>query len=226
MEGVKKAKELGVKYLLKTRSDMRIYQIGSIDFLINLVEMHPVYDDRLKLKKRIVTADFRCLGTQFWPFFLGDQWSFGLVEDMMAYWNMTPIDTKGYDLYALQSKDSSGRSLFTKKERTEMGLLAEADVVIDFIKRVTGEIPEISIRNYWDIIKNYFLVADRRLLDFYWYKYDIRYEENLHNGCYSRNDSEEKCYTYSWNYLSWFNLYCGSKQYDGAYEKFCESHFY
>lgn len=226
MQGMRKAKELGVSYLLKTRSDMRIYQIGSIDFLINVVEKTPVYDNRLGLKKRIIAGDFRCLGTQFWPFFLGDQWSFGIVEDMLTYWNMSQIDQKDYDLQYLQTKDISGRSRFTKKERIQKGLLAEADIMIDFIKRATGESPEISIENYWNIVKKYFAVVDRRILDFYWYKYDIRYEENLHNGSYSRTDSREKCYTYTWNYLSWYNLYCGSRQYDKEYERFCETYFY
>lgn len=205
---------------------MRLYKVGSLDFMRNIIENHPICDEGLKLKKRIVTADFRCLGTQYWPFFIGDQWSFGLTEDMLRYWDMTPCGEGGYDAYILQRKDKDGRRLFSRKERTSKRLLAEGNIVLDFISRQTEKKPDITVEEYWEFVRKYVTVIDRRLVDFYWFKYDCRFEENLHNGSYSRADSDKSYYTYSWDFLSWCNLYYGSKKYRADFEKLSETNDY
>lgn len=226
MAGLRMAEGLGMKYVLKSRSDMRLYKVGSLDFMRNIIENHPICDEGLKLKKRIVTADFRCLGTQYWPFFIGDQWSFGLTEDMLRYWDMTPCGEGGYDAYILQRKDKDGRRLFSRKERTSKRLLAEGNIVLDFISRQTEKKPDITVEEYWEFVRKYVTVIDRRLVDFYWFKYDCRFEENLHNGSYSRADSDKSYYTYSWDFLSWCNLYYGSKKYRADFEKLSETNDY
>ncbi len=83
--GIQKAKELGAELVLKTRTDQRIYEVSTKEFLCNLVEAFPVVKG-YKQKKRIIglgmaTFKYRLSGPS-------DMLLFGDIEDMLLFWDL------------------------------------------------------------------------------------------------------------------------------------------
>lgn len=99
--GIDKAVELGLKYVLKTRCDQRMYGIDSLKFLKNMTECFPVLHCQLQ-RKRIITNN---TGTntginRTTPHHLSDFFMFGDITDMKLYWSsdivMTPVYVEAY----------------------------------------------------------------------------------------------------------------------------------
>jgi len=83
--GIKKAKELGAKYVLKIRSDI---VIGSLHFLSTLKNFHSFFSSNILpgQKGRIIVDSmntYRCR-----PFSVSDHFSFGYISDMVLMWTL------------------------------------------------------------------------------------------------------------------------------------------
>src|SRR6185503_18530873 len=89
--GIFKAKELGVKYVMKTRTDQRIYGLNVVDYFINLIRIFPLKNINVQKERLIVpslnTYLFRIYG-------ISDMTMFGDIDDMILYWNADYDDRK------------------------------------------------------------------------------------------------------------------------------------
>ena len=82
LQGARRAKELGAKYVLKNRSDLRIYKEFSFEYLKSLLGAYPVLGTKVPLKGRIVTF-VGATGQLFLPYWLQDFLYFGYMDDII-----------------------------------------------------------------------------------------------------------------------------------------------
>lgn len=80
--GIKKAEELSCKYVLKTRTDIRIYETGISNFLISLLEMFPSKSQNQS--ERIIGID---INTHKYGIGISDIFQFGTTEEMLKIWD-------------------------------------------------------------------------------------------------------------------------------------------
>jgi len=151
--GMKKAKELGALYALKTRTDQRIYGRHVMEFLLNLLEIFPL-EKSSKQKKRIIGVSWNTKLEIIYNF--SDIFQFGTIEDMCAYWAHDPIAERQGD----KTTFINGAHMTT-----------EAQLFTRFLKRVGVEFT--ASREEWQkTVATQTVVIDAFPLDLYFYKYD------------------------------------------------------
>lgn len=187
--GVLHAKELGAEYALKTRTDVRIYDPDSTEYLHNVLQSFPVRGKGTQ-KNRIVGVSLNSFKYRLYG--LSDINLFGQIDDMLAYWSA------GLDI---------GGSTFS---HMKVGL-CEVYLATEFLKKM-GHSIEWTLIDSWRAFADNFIFVDVQSLDLYWNKY-ARMKEYRYI-CYDavKNDQEM-------TFKEWLNLYTGLSNKESVNEK-------
>lgn len=152
--GLQKAKELGAKYAIKTRTDQRMYNKNAIQLFLNLDKLYPPDEDSSQTRRLFLPN----LGTlKYRPYGVGDMLMFGHIDDMLEYWGI-PQDTRN-----IQLKDSFS-ILDTAKTR-----ITEVYIATEYLKKL-GYNFDWTLEDTWQVYGKYFCIFDHSLLDLFWYK--------------------------------------------------------
>lgn len=178
--GIAKARELGAEYVLKTRSDQRIYAPNAMEFLFGLVNAFPVKEGFVQ-KKRIAAVSLNSFKYRMYG--ISDMNIFGHIDDVERYWS-APLDN---------SNDKTVGPASLPKP------LCEVYVATAFLKSIKREV-KWNLEDCWQCWADHFVVADKEALDIYWYKYarmrEYRYPQ--YDGI--KNNQEM-------NFKEWLNIY-------------------
>lgn len=163
--GVCKAQELGCKYILKTRTDQRIYMPQVLSFLIRLHEYYPI-KVQCKTKGRLITCGMSTFSTRLYN--ISDMLVFGKTEDILRYYSC-PLDSRDHS--KLEKPDSKCYCNYRQ-------------YCADYSKLRTGEIwftshyiESLGFQLKWThedsdyFRRELFIIVDDSMLDFYWPKY-------------------------------------------------------
>lgn len=184
--GIKRAEESGAEYILKTRTDQRIYGVNVLDFFHNLLKTFPPKTG-YKQKERVIGVSLNTFKYRLYD--LSDMVVFGLLEDMKLFWSAAP-DNRPY-------KDDANltQGEFSRLRICEMYLTSE------FLKNIGREL-KWTIEDSWQAMADHFIVVDQQSLDLYWHKYNKHKEfRYLKYGAILNNREM--------SFLEWFNLYKG-----------------
>ena len=102
LAGMKKAKELGCQYAMKTRTDQRIYANDVLQYFRNLQEMFPSGDPEL-MPQRLVYIS-RGSAFRYFPFYLGDFVVFGTMDEMIKLYSVKR-DDRPNDFHKVRSEE-------------------------------------------------------------------------------------------------------------------------
>jgi hypothetical protein len=187
--GINKAKELGVEYAIKTRTDQRINAPNIESFLFNIINVFPLNPSIVKQKKRIVGLSLNTFKYRMYG--LSDMFTYGHIDDMLLYWGI-PLDTRIFGVKEIETANKTLRN-FAKWRICEVFLTTE------FLKNVDFKL-EWTLEDSWKAFSNHFCVVDKQSFDLYWGKYGFledrwkKYDKNI-------NVFEEL------NFKEWLNLY-------------------
>jgi hypothetical protein len=188
-EGIKKAKELGAKYVLKTRTDQRIYNSQSFKYFDALLQTFPLKNENIQ-KERLIAISLNTF--KYRPYSISDMTMYGTIDDMQLYWCI-PHSEGGSVLPA-------GHSIidWVKARQAEIYFTAR------FIESLGG-VPSFSIAHSWRFYKEHFCIIDREAIDLYWHKYETykEYRKLRYDGVY--NDAEM-------NFNEWLMLYTNQNE--------------
>lgn len=207
--GIKKAKDLGVEYVAKTRTDQRINRRDIFNYLINMLMLFSI-DETSNQKKRVVTLSMT-YGNMFYPYFMSDFFYFGTTEDMMAVFNMG-LDTREKFIMPPNS---------TRREYAEKLYAPEAFILKHYLVKM-GCSGDGTIKDYWDGVRKFLICVDMKTLDIKWPKYDGKYRLHIYYGDYFYDDNDEKLKTENFDFVNWFNLYMGTLKYNTELEKYAD----
>ena len=172
--GIALAVQMGLRYVLKTRTDQRMYGIGTLQFFINLLEQFPIRDGSTQ-KKRIVGFNVTTT-TRYLPYHLSDLFMFGATEDMKTYWDIPLI---------MDKTDKRGPIV---ERRLFMGFLRNTgwdgkDTEEDFL-RALGErcvvVGNESVDLYWP--KYFDRRREHRILDYQYPTFEISFKKWLNKA--------------------------------------------
>ncbi len=158
MGGLRRAKELGCAYALKTRTDHRIYNKNIFETMTNMLEYFAP-SERSGQRKRIL---FTHGGNKYQPYMTPDVFAFGDTDDMLEYWS-APLVSK-----------SNPYPLF----------LPEMYLTTTFLKK-KGWPMLWDVNHWWDVYRECFLAIDWHDVELYWYKYR-RFREYMDRKHYHR----------------------------------------
>ncbi|MDH3201725.1 MAG: WavE lipopolysaccharide synthesis family protein [Myxococcales bacterium] len=161
--GVQRAVELGAEWVLKTRTDQRLYQESFMSMLISMAKTFPVasgYEQR-----------FRIFGVgqgslKYAPYHVTDQTVFGHAEDMLKYWDVPP---KLEDPPVHWPKNL--REVYHQVPVGELcrSGAAESRLASGFLERV-GRPLSWTLVDHWKALRDHFCFVDHGMVDLYWVK--------------------------------------------------------
>lgn len=192
--GILAAQKLNVSYVLKTRTDQRIYNEKALSYYKDLLKTFPVEPGK-KPRGRIITTDINTLKYRLYS--LSDMTLFGFFDDMLNYWS-TNLDTRENAEHAYKNISEWSRLR-----------LCEVFLSANYLEKM-GEKLEWTISDSWKKYIDYFCIADRTALDLYWFKYEKNKE--YRNKNYAGNFMNEE-----FSFADWLRLY-NSKDFTDAPE--------
>lgn len=184
LEGIRYAQNIGAEYVLKSRTDQRMYAVNAVEFMINLLNTFPIATGHSQ-KRRIISASLATL--KYRPYGVSDMFMFGHVDDMLTYWN-PPLDTREVSLGATSTIRD-----FTKSA------ICEIYLTTNYLKKIGKEV-EWTLKDSLKAYADHFIIVDHQSLDLYWHKYDHHQEQRFMNYDTIKND---RLLTFA----DWFNLY-------------------
>jgi hypothetical protein len=194
--GINKAKELGAEYVLKNRTDQRMYDPNSLAFLYNLTKNFPVAAG-YRQKKRIIGLDFATLKNRMHE--IGDMLVYGQIDDMLIYWGI-PLETPEYSaaLKMETGKITAGQRGPLKQSEFP---ICEKKLTVHFLESI-GRTLTWTFADSQQSLADHFCVVDADDLDLYWHKY-ARLREHRRRF-YDQSDFWEK---HRLSFAEWLNIY-------------------
>ena len=159
---LKFAKEIGAKYSIKTRADIRINKNNLETFLLSLIRTFPAKKNNY-IKSRIIVPSL--ITFKYRIYSLSDIVMFGETEDLIKYFDKETF-AEGLKKFNLNENNLL---------KNETPIIAEIFLCSRFVNNLEGKI-SWELNNWWTTLKNYFCVIDNSSLDLFWYKYDWEYE--------------------------------------------------
>ena len=214
--GVRHAVEQGASWVMKTRTDQRLYEPNVMPFLIGLADTFPITGTdaaRGTQHKRIIGVGHGSL--KFAPYHLTDQTVFGTAQDMLVYWTPPLQDSD------LVSRWTSDREQIYHSESigaASKDAVAESYLASHFLMRM-GRKVDWTIEDSWRAYRDHFCVTDYGTTDFYWVKSQT-YTRREMNKTYDHITNRQEL-----SFLEWVLLHSGqlpiqsARRYGSALDK-------
>ncbi len=226
IEGIKKARSLGAKYVLKNRSDYRIYREFTFEFLKNLLDLYPITRnsidaDKVKIIERIITIP-GWPGQIFMPYWIQYFIYFGRTEDVYNFFDI-PFDSrniKDRGKFMVENYGSCADGHVIQSIPNPETYMTRA-----FLSKYVES--DMNVKLFWERIRDFFIIIDHEDLNAYWHKYDkFRNISRLYTepGEYCKDAYEDFEYLKDWDpyknitFADFLNIYCKSY----IYEKWME----
>jgi hypothetical protein len=162
LAGIHAATEAGCQYVLKTRTDTRMYAGNIAPFLVGLLTQFPVRGTR-NATGRLAVLDWAT--RLFLPQHPADILMFGHIEDMTAYWSAELCEERDIP-------DSTHRQHFAELLNP---LVPEIYLCRRYLKKL-GYDYQPTVASWWNVLGDLFVVVDRTQLGHFWWKYDYQAE--------------------------------------------------
>jgi|GEM_PF-811365 len=186
--GIVHAEQSGATYVLKTRSDYRIYNPYFFIDALNLLNAFPLSPATQSMQKMrlIALSDLN----RYVIYSVQDRNMFGHMTDMIKYWSPPEDD-----------RDKPGDDLQNPLQLARFGY-AESYLFTRYMSGIGREL-KWSLTDFWDILKEHFVIMDEAAADAYWCKHvrnlEYRYKQYTFNSNFER-----------FGFLDWLRLYQGN----------------
>lgn len=178
--GIEALEAAGVKYVLKTRSDQRIYNPNALAFLMSLTKTFTPQEGQ---GSRLVSCG---VARQNFMYFPSDMLVFGHIADQKKFWNVRD--------YAFMSCNTEATSL---KDR----VWTESYLCRNYLAQLGVPVKE-TFADSTNLMGRYFVTIDRQMLDLFWPKYNYRYLDTFQT--YGQHPKEES------TFANWLVAYSGA----------------
>lgn len=213
LAGVKKAKEIGCEFAVKTRTDQRVCKPFIFDTMISAIKLFPSSSGQ---KGRIVTLGAGG-GGMFTLYFSCDFLYLGYTDDLINVFS-APLDNRDYKEIPTNIGIKKSR-----RENSEMMYPPEIYILKHYCKDILKLSGEDTVKEYWNVTKNYLICYGMNDVDLMWNKYNKLYDLNHYSSAYyGSKDSPKRLSTMCFDFFNWLNLYTGKIQYDKSYEQYAD----
>lgn len=176
-KGMLEAKKFDKKYVLKSRTDMRITMPGVLEMLYQYLKMYPISEEKNKKQKfRLILFGVYL----FHPYQAGDFFCFGETNDLINYYN---IDCE------LSAAPTVGANTMIDNKWTYRMLFespqGENAINIHYFSKMNGKV-ECELEEWWKVISEYIIALPLSFLNPIWLKYDYNHELNYITMSYRR----------------------------------------
>jgi hypothetical protein len=184
--GVEIAKKSGSEFVLKVRTDQRLYATNTYGFFKNLLSIFPVSSENAR--NRIIGVSLNTFMYRMYG--LSDMLMFGHVDDIMKFW--------GVKLDEREPEYPFDANKATLRDFAEWNV-CEVYLTTEYLKSV-GHTPKWTLEDSLNVFKKYFCIIDKESIDLFWNKYTtLEYR-------WSRYDLEENVFR-EISFRDWLEIY-------------------
>ncbi len=194
LQGLKRAKELGYEYAIKTRTDQRFYAENTKEYLFNLLKTFPLSSAINTQKERLVCASLNTF--KYRRYGISDMFTFGHMADLLLLWDIDLQDN---------SSPSHDEAIINQHFISPV----ESFITTSFLKKISINY-NWELNDSWKIFAEHFIVINKEDIDFYWPKYnkEQEYRKLLYDNIYHLQEL---------SFREWINLHSGIKDKDLNY---------
>ena len=161
--GVVAARELGAQFVLKTRTDQRIYHPSLETYLFNILKYYPLLPDFPGQMKRLVGIS---LGTfKYRLYGVSDMFLYGHIDDMVRYWDI-PLDAR---IDSPEERNNAGDNTWRTFSTWRV---CEVYLCTEFLKSIGRDI-NFTLADSFQVFRDHFVVIDQAAIKLYWHKYTL-----------------------------------------------------
>lgn len=199
--GIELAEKKQCSYILKTRTDFRIYDTGVDKFLISLLKTYP--SNNKYQNERIIGIGLNI--RKYDPSF-SDLFQFGSVEEIKKMWdielNISKTSAKIYEgISKVEFNNYFENDIFLEKYRKIT--YPEGFIFRNYLEKLGIALGE-NLENYYKILKDNFIIIDMSMINLYWNKYSKdEYKETLD---YKRRITRERMKYKDWQTIYFFDV--------------------
>ncbi len=184
-QGLSFAKTKCVDYVIKTRTDQRLYETNIPEYLFNVLKTFPAYDGNVQ-KSRLITISFNTFKYRLYD--INDMFLFGHIDEVIKFWSCefeTRTEIPKFDNLLEYCKWRPSEIYFTT----------------EYLKKL-GYKYDWTLKDSWNAYARYFCVIDSESVGFYWPKY-FNFTNYWRNFLGANPELEEL------TFKEWLNLYAG-----------------
>lgn len=196
MAGLMEAKKCGYKYVLKTRSDQRLYKQNFLQYFCSLLTQFG--------KERLVTLNYN-LNNICWPNYISDFLYFGEIDRVIKAFTFDKNDK--CILYNLPREEHYKKvKEYSREQLTINQMVPECNIIMNYYKNMNIPYDE-TVKSHLENVKRYFVVVGQDDVGFYWKKYNETYNANRRDGLFVENDKEELSLSLNFTFDNWLVNY-------------------
>lgn len=158
ISGLTFLKNVGVKYVAKTRTDTRIEKSNAFIYLVCLLKNFKLENEINNQNNRIVLIDFNTRMKR--PYNMSDIFQFGHIDDLINIWNIEED----------KRENTFSNDIVYSDEQLFNLEIAENYIMKKFINKI-GIPYEYNIEEYYKLLAKRFIIIDSIQIGHYWYKY-------------------------------------------------------
>ncbi|SFS83230.1 WavE lipopolysaccharide synthesis [Succinivibrio dextrinosolvens] len=205
LAGIKKGKELGIKFIAKTRTDQRICKKYIFYNMFHLIS--DIKPNTNKMRARIVVTSTFC-NNMFTPYYVSDFLYYGHIDDIEKFFSCD-----------LDHRVVHKIGVMSRKELSQKMYPPEIYLMKHYLKTYLSKDCSDSVYEYWQCLKDYFICMSRADVDLFTLKYRTARMDHVNNSEYYSKDSDVLKYLMGFDFCSWFCLYKGDITYKDKYEQ-------
>lgn len=211
LNGINYAKKLKCQFVLKTRTDNRLFSNSLLYDLLNLYELYCLNNNTSRI---IINTQIR---TAYFPFFPSDFFIFGHIENLTKLFSV-PLQKISFDY-------NNKKNIYNSKNSVEYlvrnNMIPEVYLFFNYAKKCFNN-PKLkySVKNYWIFLSEYTILVDFQSLFFYWNKGE--YREDLGKYLYSTKTIlgfNKFNHDFFFDHNKWLSLKMGKIKYNPIFEK-------
>lgn len=165
-EALKYSLKIGSKFSIKTRTDCRIYLNNFDENLLKFYNYYLKKNSKLKLGSTSLTRAKRLFG-------ISDIFMFGTTKELLNYFpqccHQKEFENFKRFLNNIKNKDKN----FLKDSYS---VNPENFLNYNYICKNISKKTNYNSKDYYRCLKNFFLIIDNSVIDFFWYKYNHQLE--------------------------------------------------
>lgn len=167
-EGINLAEKKGCKYIIKTRTDFRIYETGVDKFLMSLLKIYPSNTPEQNQRVIGIGLNIRSYDPSF-----SDLFQFGTIDEMKKMWDIS-LNQEGTSASIYNNISKEKYNIYLEQcnaiERYNNISYPEGYILRNYLNKLNVDLGK-NLENYYKILKDNFIIIDMEMINLYWDKY-------------------------------------------------------
>lgn len=209
LAGIQEAEKDNYKYVLKTRSDQRLYKQNVLQYFCALLKHFGT--------ERLIAVNYN-FNNICWPNYISDFIFFGELDRVKKCFSFK----EGEDCIVYNINRTEHYKNIKHSSRAQLScsdMVPECNIIKNYYKNM-GIAYDDTVLSHIENIKKYFIIVSQDEIGLFWKKYVESFNANCRDGLFLNRDNSELALSFNFTFDNWLINYMGALNYSESFEKF------